>query len=179
MEEVWKDIKGYENYYQISSLGRVKSLDRINNKGVTQIGRVLKCSYRSGYKSVTLSKKGKSVSCVIHRLVAIAFIPNHENKPQVNHIDENKNNNNVNNLEWVTAKENLNYGTHNERQAKTRSIPIKVIYQDDTYEIWDSATIFAKEYGNGVCQQNIVKVLKGKRKSTVGLRFEYATSEDK
>lgn len=179
MQEIWKDVVGYEGYYKVSNLGRVKSLDRINNKGVTQIGRVLKCGYRSGYKSVALSKNGKSVSCVIHRLVAIAFVPNKNNKPQVNHIDEDKNNNNVNNLEWVTAKENNNYGTHNARQAKTRSKPIKVIYQDDTYEIWESATIFAKEYSNGVSQQNIVKVLKGKRASTVGLRFEYASSEEK
>lgn len=113
--ETWKDIEGFEGY-QISNLGRVKSL----NYRHTRKERILQQKLsRNGYCHVSLCKNGKRCMFVVHRLVAMAYIPNPNGKPQVNHIDECKTNNCVENLEWCTAKENTNYGTRNERRLKT------------------------------------------------------------
>lgn len=110
MEEVWKDVKGYEGLYMVSSFGRVKSLDRIDSMGRKRFGRFLKCTpSKFGYPRVSLVKDGRPQYISVHRLVAINFIPNPSHKPEVNHIDANKNNNCVNNLEWVTPKENSNH----------------------------------------------------------------------
>lgn len=110
MKEIWKDIKGYEGLYQISSFGNVKSLDRyiINKNGDKQYfpGKYLTQGISDSYLKVTLSKNNKQRTFRVHILVARAFIPNPENKPEVNHIDGNKKNNKVNNLEWNTRSEN-------------------------------------------------------------------------
>ena len=109
-DEVWKDIEGYEGLYQVSNFGNIKSLPRIrhNGKGTyIQKEKLLKQTFTStGYKKVELCKDGKRKGFKVHRLVAIAFIPNPDNKPEVNHIDGNKINNNIDNLEWVTSSEN-------------------------------------------------------------------------
>ena len=119
--EIWKDIKGYEGMYQVSNMGRVKSLDRLDNKGRKTHGKILTVKHDGGgYCQVALSKDGQQVYPKIHRLVALHFIPNAENKPQINHKDENKDNNAADNLEWVTSKENANYGTRNIRCYKDR-----------------------------------------------------------
>lgn len=165
MEEVWKDISGWNGFYQISTHGRVKSLKRGKEIILTP------SKNSSGYLTVSLSIEGKTFTKVVHRLVAIAFIPNPENKGDVNHIDEDKTNNHLENINWMTRKENLMWGTWNERQAKTKSIPIRVIYQDNTYEVWESAKAFARE--NKLLSSSIVNVLKGRAKSHHGLRFEY------
>ena len=99
--EIWKDIEGYEGLYQISNLGRVRSLAR-----ATTSGKVLKQMKKHGYMNVCFSKNNVDKYFRVHRLVALAFIPNPENKPTVNHIDGNKANNNVSNLEWATHSEN-------------------------------------------------------------------------
>lgn len=110
MKEIWKDIKGYEGLYQISNLGRVKSLGNEYRKKE----KYLKLQYsRDGYQRLGLRKSGVAKCEYIHRLVAIAFIPNPLNKPQVNHIDGNKQNNKVNNLEWVTPFENTHHAYKN------------------------------------------------------------------
>lgn len=106
MEEIWKDIKGYEGLYQVSNLGRVKS----SNYGRMGYEKILKPNInRKGYHLIGLHLKGK-VSCAkIHRLVAIAFIPNPNNYPQVNHIDGNPGNNSITNLEWCDNRYNTNH----------------------------------------------------------------------
>lgn len=119
MKEVWKDIKEYEGLYQVSNLGRVRSLGRKINTGrngyrITQ-DKILKQYNKFGYNYVILYCNQKSKTIRTHRLVAEMFISNPENKPQVNHKNENKEDNSVNNLEWTTAKENCNYGTRNIR----------------------------------------------------------------
>jgi hypothetical protein len=108
MDEIWKDIEGYEGLYQVSNLGRVKSLKR---QVVDTVGfRIVPESYlrgrlRYGYRIVSLCKHGEINRCMVHRLVAKAFIPNPENKPTVNHIDGVRNNNIVTNLEWATYRD--------------------------------------------------------------------------
>jgi len=110
-QEIWKDIKDYEGIYQVSNLGKVKSLDRIDSGGRFRPEKILKQNNNKGYLKVTLCKNKSVKYPNVHRLVALAFIPNPDNKLQVNHKDENKKNNCVDNLDWVTAKENANYGT--------------------------------------------------------------------
>lgn len=105
MEEIWKDVKGYEGYYQISNLGNVMSL-KFNH---ADIRRLIKPFDNGGYNMVCFNLNGVSKKFLVHRLVAEAFIPNHENKPCVNHIDGNKRNNSVENLEWVTKSENTRH----------------------------------------------------------------------
>lgn len=102
MNEVWKQVEGYEGYYEVSNLGEVRSVKRKGYKN-----KVLnKGNGTTGYWIVVLCKDGLQKTRAVHRLVAKAFIPNPENKPQVNHIDSNRKNNRVDNLEWVTPSEN-------------------------------------------------------------------------
>jgi hypothetical protein len=112
--EVWKDIKGYKGFYQVSNLGRVRSLKKeftFKNGGVRVFNEIILKPDISklGYESVRLSKKSKVKAYKIHRLVAVHFIENFENKLEVNHIDGIKSNNTLDNLEWVTSSENKNH----------------------------------------------------------------------
>lgn len=122
MIEIWKDIKDFEGIYQVSTFGRIKRLSRktINegllgkNKELQLKEIILKPStITKGYKGITLTKGKKRYPKKVHRLVAEAFIPNPNNKPQINHIDCNKSNNNVNNLEWCTNSENQKHAFKN------------------------------------------------------------------
>lgn len=113
-KEIWKPIKDFEELYEVSNLGRVRSLRR---------NIIMKSRIRDdGYVACVLSNGGKVQGKLVHRLVAEAFIPNHENKPEVNHIDGNKQNNNVKNLQWVTPSENqkhsINIGLRKGSQLK-------------------------------------------------------------
>lgn len=115
--EVWKDIEGFEGLYEVSSLGRIKTLHYYGGNQT----RILKLqSDKNGYLTVGLHKGGVTYQKKVHRLVAIAFIPNPENLPQVNHKDEDKENNCVENLEWCTSKYNVNYGNHSLHAAQAQ-----------------------------------------------------------
>ena len=124
MKEIWKDIKGYEKIYQISNLGRVKRLSYWHKVGLKNVSityrteRILKQSCDSnGYKQVCLTKNSKKKSHSIHKIMAIVFIPNSENKKQVNHINGIKTDNNIENLEWCTYHENLKHAMKNGLRA--------------------------------------------------------------
>ena len=115
MIEEWRDIKGYEGKYQVSNLGRVKSL----NYNHTKKEKILSDSPNTyGYLYVNLYKNGKGKPFYIHKLVALHFIPNPNNHPIINHKDENKQNNKVSNLEWCTHEYNVNYGTRTQRASE-------------------------------------------------------------
>lgn len=125
MEEIWKDIKNFEGYYQVSNLGRVRSLDRIivYNNGRKHIhkGKILNLKpKKTGYIDVYLQKQFDSKNFLLHRLVAEAFIPNPNNYPIINHKDENPSNNCVDNLEWCTYEYNNNYGSRNSKLSNSR-----------------------------------------------------------
>lgn len=125
--EEWKDIKNYEGLYQVSNLGNVRSLDRfIINKIVK--GKILKkCLTKFGYYRVVLSKNNVQITRTVHRLVAEAFIENTNNLPCVNHKDEDKTNNCVDNLEWCSYKYNNNYGTMQKRGHEKLSKPVLML----------------------------------------------------
>lgn len=127
MVEFWKDIEGFEGYYQISSLGRIKSLERIvirAGKPMHIKSRILKPYINGGYHQFLLRKNGKSFDAWAHREVAKAFIPNPNNLPCVNHKDENPSNNCVDNLEWCTSGYNLSYNNLAKRRAESKRLPI-------------------------------------------------------
>ena len=182
MKEIWKDKKDYEGLYQVSNLGRAKSLDRyIKGKGHSlqfKKGRILKQTKdRYGYLQVTLCKNNIKKEYKVHRLVAEAFIDNPDNLSQVNHRDENKLNNNVDNLEWCDAKYNSNYGTGIERRAKSRQIPIIQYTLDGEFvREWDSAIQAERE--GGFSNSHIIAVCKGKRPHHKGYIWRYKNPSD-
>lgn len=118
MNEIWKPVVGYEGLYEVSNLGRVKSLPKVLPRGGIIPERIKAIQkLKTGYLEVTLFKNGNPKHLLVHRLVAIAFIERLRDKNTVNHIDEDKENNNSNNLEWVTQAENNIHGTRINRAA--------------------------------------------------------------
>ena len=166
MNEIWKDIDGYEGLYQVSNKGNVKSL----KWGKERILRPVIDRY--GYYYIMLYNDSVRKRFKLHRLVAQAFIPNPENKPQVNHKDENKLNNCVNNLEWSTAKENSNYGTRNERMGYSlcKSI-LQYSKFGDFIKEWQSAVEVKRVLD--INKSNITQCCKGKLKSSGGFIWRY------
>ena len=122
MKEIWKPIKGYEKLYEVSNFGKIKSLKK----------KIILKQFKNtnGYFQVELWKNKKGKQFLVHKLVAESFILNINNFPFINHIDENKENNCTNNLEWCTAKYNCNYGTRNSRlSSPVICIELNKIYQ--------------------------------------------------
>lgn len=153
-------IKGYENY-EVTCSGEV-----IN----TKTGRVLKhCKDSNGYLCVNLSENGKKKKFLIHRLVAQAFIPNPDNLPEVNHKDEDKTNNYVDNLEWCTHEYNINYGTRNKRVAKT---VLQLRKDGSLVRIWPSTIEIQRK--NKFNNAHISACCRGERHSAYGYKWCYA-----
>lgn len=183
--ETWKDIKGYEGLYKISSNGNVCSLDRIDSAGRRKLGRLLvACDNGNGYLYVTLCKDCTKKHKYIHRLVAAHFIDNIYNCVEVNHKDENKSNNSADNLEWCTRIENINHGTGvARRKAMTDHKAIanknkkKVIQCDTTgnkLSVWDSMNSAAAAVG---CSASLISgCCSGKYKHGQGFIWKIAES---
>lgn len=161
-EEIWCPIKGYEGIYEVSDKGRVRSLKYGKE-------RILKQRRdKDGYIQVDLYKNCDQKTCKVHRLVAQAFIPNPDNLPQVNHKDENKTNNSVQNLEWCDCKYNINYGTHNQRISK----PVLQFTKDGEFvKEWKSATDVKRNLG--FAQQYISSCCTGKHKSAYNYIWKF------
>ncbi len=171
MKEIWKDIDGTSGRYQVSNLGNVRAFTRFRNGELLKFGK-----YSNGYLFVHFAKdtdkKGERHSYLIHRLVAQAFIPNPENLPQVNHKDEDKTNNKVENLEWCTHIYNQNYGTKNQRIGEKNKLSHgKLVYCVELDRVFRSAMEAARFVGrNGT---NISAVCRGKEKTCAGYHWEY------
>ena len=130
MKEEWRPVKGYEGLYEVSNTGKIKSFQwgktRILHQNINQ----------RGYHHVILSKNKVKKDLRVHRLVASAFIPNPLNKPEINHIDGNKGNNNVNNLEWATRKENIDHSIKTglcDERIKSKRCPVIVFDMDGNF----------------------------------------------
>lgn len=174
--EIWKDIKGYEGYYQVSNQGRVKSLNRTVSKNYNPRRireRILKVRPdKDGYLCVTLSVDNVKKGFPVHRLVAMTFIPNPENKRTVNHIDGDKTNNCVENLEWATDLEQTVHGIRlgiiNPHHTKNRRRR-RVIRGDGI--IYDSIKEAAEK--NNLFTSNIIVCCQGKVNSIGGYHWDY------
>lgn len=173
MQEIWKDVEGFEGLYQVSNLGNVKSLERSVRNHKSGATRTIKEHIlmagrdKDGYLQVNLCKSGRMRAGKIHRLVAKAFIPNPENKPQVNHKDGNKNNNVVNNLEWNTKSENLIHSLY--VLENTHGKKSKRIVCVETNEVFPSISEAARK--TGAKQPHISQCLKGKRHQSGGYHW--------
>ncbi len=161
MQEIWKDIKGYEGLYQVSNLGKVKNV---------KLGKIIKvrCNEQN-YLKLDLHKNGAKKAYKVHRLVAEAFIPNPNNYPQINHKDEKKQNNEVTNLEWCTPKYNANYGKRNNKISKK---VIQLALSGEIVKIWASQIEAAKSIN--CCPSSISNCCRGKRNTAGGYHWEYA-----
>lgn len=160
VNEEWKPIDGYEGLYEISNLGRVKSLKYNKEK-------ILKPGKARGYLRVCLCRNGKSKMLSVHRLVAEAFIPNPKRLPEINHKDEDKTNNVVGNLEFCSRRYNANYGTKIERQtasqrnhpAKSKAVEASKFSDFRTIELFFASTMEADR--NGYCNQAVSACCRG------------------
>lgn len=133
--EVWKDVVGFEGLYQVSNKGNIYSVERRDSRGYRCGGRMLTPAYNSrGYLNVNLSKNGKSKTKKVHRLVAETFIPNPKGFLEINHKDENKSNNRVENLEWCTREYNNTYGTRIERTVQKQLKKVRAV-NNETGEV--------------------------------------------
>lgn len=167
MQEIWKPIEGYK-YYQVSNKGNVKTFSRWKE------GRLMKFTKESnGYLRVGLvDLEGKTHKVSVHRLVAEAFLPNPDGLPEVNHKDENKENNCVENLEWINQKDNINYGTGVQRRADVRGDRVRCV---ETGIIYKSQAEAARQ--TGIPASSISSVFQGKMKKAGGYHWEKVFDE--
>lgn len=168
--EQWKDIKGYEGKYQVSSLGREKSVERTSTTGQHLHEKIMKtCKDVGGYDFIGLWKDGKKKNHKIHRLVLENFKPVESMVTlDCNHIDENKDNNCLDNLEWLTRKENLNYGTHNKKISEAHSLGILCVELNERFDSIQSA---AKRFNHS--RANIWRVLDKPDRTACGYHWKY------
>jgi hypothetical protein len=185
MKEIWLPIKGYEDYYEVSNFGRIKSLNRVvgDRVRIELPERIMKMSKNeAGYWMVDLYKKSKRTTNRVHRLVAEAFIPNPKNKPQVNHKDSNRANSCVSNLEWCTPSENTQHGYDfgnltgywSGRLGYENKSSKPIIQRSISGDfIREFAGQMEAERSTGIFQANIGKVCRGERNHAGGFLWEF------
>lgn len=168
MKEIWKPIEEYERLYEVSNLGNVKSLPR---NGTIKKAKLLRVNVKkSGYVNVVLTKNNKKKTFRLHRLVAKAFIPNPQNKPQVNHKNGIKTDNTASNLEWATSSENVRhkYNVLGYNNKPVNPKPVICIDTGDIYgSIKEAERIYGKNYGA------IQHAVNGKTKTAYNLHWKF------
>lgn len=186
--EIWKSIDGYDGKYQVSNLGRVKSIftTYATKNGLRKKYRDVMLKpmvQKNGYLYVCLWSENKKKNCLIHRLVAQAFVPNPYQHPEVNHKDENKSNNNASNLEWCTTKENVNYGTCIQRISQSlinHPCKSKNVYQYSKngvfIKMWISASEIERQLG--YLRTVICRCCRGVSKTAYGFVWSYNPKEN-
>lgn len=183
-EEIWRSIKNYEGWYEVSSYGRVRSVDRMetlsDGRKRLRKGSMLKTEKNiNGYLRIQLWKSSEVKKVSIHRLVAQAFIPNPNNLPQVNHKDEDKTNNHVENLEWCDGKYNTNYGTAIQRNTEKRlnspklSKPVLQIDLETNQIISKYPSEIEAARQLNINQGGISNCCRGKCKTAYGYKWKY------
>lgn len=193
MEEIWKDIEGYEGIYQVSNLGRVKTLYFRNNKYIIKKEKILKQHIsKQGYLSVGLSdKQGKRKTYRVHRLVAQAFIPNPQKLFCVNHKDENKSNNIITNLEWTTTIENNRYSfnlhqerikymqtddANRKRAEKKKKAVIQMNKENKKINVFEG--VIDASIKTGFDKSTIANCCRGYYQFAYGYKWKYITREE-
>lgn len=176
-KEIWKSVKGFEGAYEVSNLGKVRSVDRIvvypDGKPRLKKGKELsQATSRGGYNAILICTQKERKNYLVHRLVAEAFIPNPENLPCINHKDENKHNNCVENLEWCTHQYNNNYGEHTKKIAKHFARPVIQLDMNGNFiarfeSSWDA------QRATGIFQGGICNVANHKKNSAGGFKWEW------
>lgn len=168
MKEIWKGVSGYEERYQVSNLGNVRSL---NYRNTGKIKNLVPKMNNCGRLWVDLLGK----PFLVHRLVAMAFIPNNDGYPEVNHKDENPQNNNVDNLEWCTGEYNkkVYIEHHGGGRSKTNITPVKQLdLSGNLITEWNDSRTIQNE--TGMNQWSITQCCDGKRKTAYGFKWQYA-----
>ena len=182
MEEIWKDIEGYEGLYQVSNLGRVRSCDWIlthrNGKKYKRDGKLLALKNHNGYLRVGLGGHKLQKWFFVHRLVYETFVGPIPEGMQVNHINEVKTDNRLENLNLMTPKENSHWGTGRDRSDRHRKRPVTQILSNGSVFFSYFSAIDA-ESELGIPNSNIVKCCKGIRKTAGGYTWKYATRQDR
>ncbi len=168
--EIWKDIQGYEGLYQVSNLGNVRSVRDCRTRELSLINT------RNGYLAVNLYKNGQMKRFLVHRLVAIRFVPGYRKNLVTNHLNEVKTDNRAENLEWCTQQENTVYGTGLSRSVKGHEKKVAQIDSaGNVVKVWESA---AKAEEEGFDHSHIAKACMGRYKTHNGYRWQYVTENN-
>lgn len=177
--EVWKPVRGYEEYYEVSNLGRIKSVYRLtvfkDGRKRRFYGKILatRSVNNSGYLTVGLHDSGKTKTFLVHRIVAEAFVSNPYGRDEVNHIDQDKLNNSASNLEWCTHKENTNHGDEIERGARKQRRSFYQLDMDgNLIKVWHGFKQMQRE--TGYQRASVYRCCVGQRESYKGYKWKYA-----
>ena len=180
MKEIWKDVVGYEGLYQVSNLGRIKSKYRVitihEKRGIKERPQkeiyVIPTKDKKGYYRTSMCVGNKHICPLVHRVVAQAFIPNPYNKKEINHIDGNKENNKVDNLEWVTHLENMQHASKNGLMPKKlRARPVYKIKDGKILKRYISICEASRQ--EKIHRASISSVARGKQKTCGGYEWRY------